>query len=222
MITALTVSTWEEALRDFLLHLKATRAEKTVRYYSVQLGLLARWAEGQQIPLQGFGKRHMDRYLVERAKSGRRPLTIRHDCVCAKAFLRWCSRDDILKKSLPGHEERLALSARHGVQGDAALPAVGPYTVLVEAPALHLEHARPVAAPAIHIHHIGRGVGGVDVLLDHDVVAPGGQVHASEGTLLHPIRPLSMRTFPWRRSVTRNRSSVRPIVMPDRVLTLPS
>ena len=55
---------WEEALREFLLHLKATRAPKTLRFYDVQLRQLVRWAGENQIPFQGFGKRHLDRAIA--------------------------------------------------------------------------------------------------------------------------------------------------------------
>ncbi len=65
--------TWEEALHEFFLHLQATRAKKTQRYYKVQIGGLSCWAVDQQIPFSGFGKRHMDRYLVSRAEAGKAP-----------------------------------------------------------------------------------------------------------------------------------------------------
>ncbi len=91
---------WEEALHEFQLHLHATRAKKTQRYYEVQLGGLIRWATDNDVPLVGFGKRHMDRYLAGRAEAGRAPLTLHHDAVCAKAFFRWCQRNDIVERSL--------------------------------------------------------------------------------------------------------------------------
>ena len=92
--------TWEEALREFSLHLQATRAKKTQRYYQVQLGGLTRWAAENVVPFAGFGKRHMDRYLVARAEAGRAQLTLHHDAVCAKAFFRWCQRNDLVERSL--------------------------------------------------------------------------------------------------------------------------
>ena len=92
--------TWDEALHEFRLHLRATRATKTLHYYDVQLGGLVRWATENDVPLVGFGKRHMDRYLAGRADAGRAPLTLHHDAVCAKAFFRWCQRNDIIPRSL--------------------------------------------------------------------------------------------------------------------------
>ena len=67
MVTDFTSVTWSEALREFLLHVQATRARKTFRYYDVQLRQLAEWAEANDIPFASFGKRHLDRYLMERA-----------------------------------------------------------------------------------------------------------------------------------------------------------
>jgi site-specific recombinase XerD len=86
---------WDEALHEFRLHLRATRAPKTLHYYDVQLGRLVRWATQNDVPFAGFGKRHMDRYLVERAEAGKAQLTLHHDAVCAKAFFRWCQRNDV-------------------------------------------------------------------------------------------------------------------------------
>ena len=64
------VLTWGEAFREFQIHLRATRAQKTQRYYEVQLRGLLRWAAQEQVPFSGFGKRHMDRYLVGRSEAG--------------------------------------------------------------------------------------------------------------------------------------------------------
>jgi hypothetical protein len=44
MLTESTTVPWEEALRSFLLHLKAVRASKTVRFYDTQLSMPVRWA----------------------------------------------------------------------------------------------------------------------------------------------------------------------------------
>ena len=100
MSSATPLFTWEEALHEFYLHLQATRAQKTKRYYEVQLGGLVRWATQENVPFTGFGKRHMDRYLVSRAETGKAPLTLHHDAVCAKAFFHWCQKNDIVERSL--------------------------------------------------------------------------------------------------------------------------
>ena len=42
----------------------------------------------------------MDRFLVSRVEAGKAPLTIHHDAICAKAFFRWCQRNDIIERSL--------------------------------------------------------------------------------------------------------------------------
>lgn len=90
---------WSEALREFLTHVEATRAAKTVRYYSIELRQLATWAEAERIPLDQFGKRNLDRYLVDRQRQGKAQTTLHHDAVCAKAFMAWCSKNDFLDRS---------------------------------------------------------------------------------------------------------------------------
>ena len=73
MALGYTHSTWYEAFKDFLTSLEAhNRAEKTVRFYNVQLGQLVRWAATEEISLEQFGKRHLDRYLAERRQKVRR------------------------------------------------------------------------------------------------------------------------------------------------------
>jgi len=47
-----TAAPWQEALRDFLLRLQAARD-----FYPAQLTMPCRWAERENIPLDGFGKR---------------------------------------------------------------------------------------------------------------------------------------------------------------------
>jgi site-specific recombinase XerD len=42
----------------------------------------------------------MDEYLVHRAEAGKAQLTLHHNAVCAKAFLAWCQRNDIVDRSL--------------------------------------------------------------------------------------------------------------------------
>jgi len=109
MLSAFPSFTWEEALHEYFLHLQATRAKKTQHYYEVQVGGLARWATEQEMPFVGFGKRHMDRYLVSRAEAGKAQLTLHHDAVCAKPFFRWCQKNDIVERSpLADYEVRRA------------------------------------------------------------------------------------------------------------------
>lgn len=91
--------TWTEAQREFLLHVEATRAQKTHRFYVTQLRQLVDWADTNQVTFLGFGKRHLDRFLVERGKSGKAPTTLHHDAICAKAFYRWCAKNDLIERS---------------------------------------------------------------------------------------------------------------------------
>jgi integrase/recombinase XerD len=104
-----TSPTWNDAFQGFLLHLQATRAPKTVKYYQTLLGSLIHWAGSNSVPLEKFGKRQMDSYLVFRSQAGLAQLTLHHDAVCAKAFLRWCQKNDYVKTSLlAGYEVRNA------------------------------------------------------------------------------------------------------------------
>jgi hypothetical protein len=48
--------TWNEAFCEFSLHLQATRAKKTQRYYEVQVVGLIRWATRENVQFAGFGK----------------------------------------------------------------------------------------------------------------------------------------------------------------------
>lgn len=82
-VTDFTSSSWAEALREFLLNMEATRAPKTHRNYKVQLAQLIGWADANNVCFSEFGKRDLDRFLVERAKSGKSQLTLHHDAICA-------------------------------------------------------------------------------------------------------------------------------------------
>lgn len=53
------------------------------------------------IPFGSFGKRHLDRYLVERLNQGKAQLTLRHDANCAKAYFMRCSRNDFADRLPP-------------------------------------------------------------------------------------------------------------------------
>jgi site-specific recombinase XerD len=92
--------TWDLALREFLLHKEAHYAKKTVLYYKVQLSGLITWAEQNDVPFEGFGKRHLDSYLIERKDSGKAAVTVHHAAICAKAFMSWCQKDHLLDRSL--------------------------------------------------------------------------------------------------------------------------
>ncbi len=99
MATSFATLTWDEAVREYLLHVKATRADKTLRFYDVQLRQLVRWANESRIGFGEFGKRHLDRYLVARKDDGKSLTTLKSDAVAAKAFFRWCARNDIIDRS---------------------------------------------------------------------------------------------------------------------------
>ena len=117
--------TWNEAFREFSLHLQATRAKMTQRYYEVQVGGLIHWATRENVPFVGFGKRHMDRFLILRAEEGCAPMTIHHAAVCTKAFFRWCQKNDIIERSLlADYEIRRAPRAARYMPTDAEMQAL--------------------------------------------------------------------------------------------------
>jgi site-specific recombinase XerD len=100
--------TWNEAISEFLIWQEGHRAEKTVRFYRVQLRQLTKWTDENRIGFKQFGKRDMDRYLAERSKTVGRS-TLSHDGVAAKAFFKWCARYDLLERSpLAEYEVRRA------------------------------------------------------------------------------------------------------------------
>ncbi len=124
-MTDFTSSSWAEALREFLLNMEATRAPKTHRYYKVQLAQLIGWADANKVSFSDFGKRDLDRFLVERAKSGKSQLTLHHDAICAKAFLAWCSRNDLLTRSpLADYQVRNAAKPSKYMPTDADVRAL--------------------------------------------------------------------------------------------------
>lgn len=132
---------WNEAFREFSLHLKATRAKKTQRYYEVQVGGLIRWATRENVPFAGFGKRHIDRFLILCAEDGCAPMTIHHAAVCAKAFFRWCQKNDIIKRSLLADYE-----IRRAPRPARSLPTNGDVQALLKAVP---DFRNPVKNPSI-------------------------------------------------------------------------
>jgi len=65
------------------------------------------------------------RYLAGRADAGRASLTLHHDAVCAKAFFRWCQKNDIVERSLlSDYEIRRVLGPAHYMPTDADMQAL--------------------------------------------------------------------------------------------------
>lgn len=99
MLSAIRSVTWEDALHEYVLHLTATRAPKTVRFDKTQVTQLIKWANAEAVSFEEFGKRHMDRYLVQRLEEGKARTTLRADGVCAKKFFAWCVRNELLERN---------------------------------------------------------------------------------------------------------------------------
>ena len=60
---------------------------------------IADWADKNDVPFDAFGKRHLDRYLIERQGQNKSQATLHHDAVCAKAFYSWCSKNDVIARN---------------------------------------------------------------------------------------------------------------------------
>jgi Site-specific recombinase XerD len=139
--------TWEEALKDYLTHARASRAHKTCLFYRCQLSQLVRWAGREEVPFEKFGKRHLDRYLAERRETVGRS-TLRHDAVAAKAFFKWCAKNDLLLRSpLAEYEIHAAPKPAKYVPTDEELQrllkALGEYWDPQKNPGMkHIPHAR--------------------------------------------------------------------------------
>ncbi len=84
---------WQEAVDDYLLHVRGTREENTVRFYRERLRLLARWGEQNGVALADIQARHLRQYLAYRAECGVSDRTRRHDAMAAHAFLKFCRRE---------------------------------------------------------------------------------------------------------------------------------
>ena len=116
---------WDEAIRSFILQLRAVRAEKTVSFYDVQLRMLSRWATSNHIALEQFGNRDIEQYLACRAEEGKSQVTLHHDAMCAKVFFRWCSKNTVIQHNgLADYEVRKAPAQRNDVPAEDAVNAV--------------------------------------------------------------------------------------------------
>lgn len=98
MVKAFSTVTWEEALRGFLLHKEAVRSLTTSKWYGFYCTNLVDWANGQNISLADFTKRHLDEFLVFRAGQGRAATTLHHDALCATVFTEWCKSNGLLER----------------------------------------------------------------------------------------------------------------------------
>ena len=108
MVTDYTPPPWDEALYSFIQHLKGTsRAKKTVEFYQYLLNIAVHYAEDTNIPLDKFGKRSLDEYLVWRQETGHTvsgkqlSLTTLHSSArVVKVFMKYCSRYDLIPRNL--------------------------------------------------------------------------------------------------------------------------
>jgi site-specific recombinase XerD len=88
---------WEDAIADFLLLVKGSREEKTAIYYRSRMSVLSKWAAEHEISLIEFRARHMRQFLADRADRGVSDATRRHDAICARAFMKFCMREEYIR-----------------------------------------------------------------------------------------------------------------------------
>lgn len=89
---------WEDAVADFIAHMKATSEQSTCEFYEAQLRLLVAWANSQGIPLAEFRARNLDQYLGWRKEQPSRvnpsrtiaDSTRRKDAIAARLLFRFC------------------------------------------------------------------------------------------------------------------------------------
>lgn len=221
-----TVS-WSMALREFLLHKEANYAIKTVRYYKVQLSNMIAWAEQNDIPFEGFGKRHLDRYLVERQREGKSQLTVHHGAICAKAFMTWCQKNDLLNRSLlseymirkaptppkymPTQEDMIALlKAAHDIWNVEKNPSVR-----YEDPASRIFHRDRNYAILIGLLDSACRIGELLSLKIDDYDRAGNQITIRESKGREPRTVPVSRSFqtalePWMKLRTRLTRNLKP------------
>ena len=93
-------SVLQNAFEEFLLDLEAgRRSPHTLRYYRHHLGHFLHWLLSKDIEsITQITPAHIRRYLVERL-SQVQPLTVHHHAACAKAWLNYLVREELLKTS---------------------------------------------------------------------------------------------------------------------------
>src|SRR5258708_6790842 len=100
MNTQFAPHTWEQALDEYLLDLRAAlRSPNTIRSDRDRLTQLIKWANERGVTLQDFGELHLKRYIVERIALGRSFNTLHQDGACAKKFIRWCHKHKLIEKN---------------------------------------------------------------------------------------------------------------------------
>lgn len=98
MLTLSSSVSWDEAIKAFFLHKRATRELRTAKWYRNYLTQLSLWAMAEGIELASFTKRHLDAYLAYRADMGRSATTLHHDALSACAFFEWCKKNDCVDR----------------------------------------------------------------------------------------------------------------------------
>ena len=96
---------WQDAVADFLLQMRGSREENTERFYRERLRLLVRWAQAKGIALADFRARDLREYFASRTDQKVSDLTRRHDAASARAFVKFCKREDYVQRDpLAGYQ----------------------------------------------------------------------------------------------------------------------
>lgn len=82
---------WQEAIDDFLNHVGANLAPRSVEFLGAHLRQLRIYAECRELTLQQYNGRHWRSFVADRVKSVS-PRTVYGDFQCARRFFRFCRR----------------------------------------------------------------------------------------------------------------------------------
>jgi site-specific recombinase XerD len=88
---------WEDALPDYINHVRSCRAPRTVDYYRTTLAQLYDWTAERGIGLNDMTRKRMEEYINYRADKGLAANTIHHDKVVARAFFRFARQEGYIK-----------------------------------------------------------------------------------------------------------------------------
>jgi site-specific recombinase XerD len=98
MVTLNYSAPWNEAVKGFFLHYRATRELQTAKTYRAYLRQLADWANTERIEITSFTQRHLVAYLAHRKDMGRSDTTVCHDALYATMFFEWCNKNDFVHR----------------------------------------------------------------------------------------------------------------------------
>ena len=90
---------WASVLNAFIDDKIVYSKPRTVDYYESHARLVAEWAIGQKVTLEGFTPAIMGRYLTERKQSGVTDSTRRKDCQVIKNLMYWAFQNGHIQQN---------------------------------------------------------------------------------------------------------------------------